>query len=204
MLEWLKSILGDKYTDDVDAKISAEIGKNFVTKNDFNAANAAKKKAEDDLKARDVQLETLKSSTGDLDALKKQIEDLQKQNATDKANYEAEIQKMQLDNIVETALTAAGAKNNKAVKALLAEFLADAKISADGTVKGLAAEIETLTKNAETAFLFKGKDEAQPHITGMAPGTPGGNPPPAGGNEPPKTYEEACARLAQDPNALKS
>lgn len=32
MLEWLKNILGEDYTDEVDAKVSAEIGKNFVTK----------------------------------------------------------------------------------------------------------------------------------------------------------------------------
>lgn len=53
MLEWLKTILGGAYTDDVDAKVSAEIGKNFVSKADFNQVNAAKKKAEDDVKERD-------------------------------------------------------------------------------------------------------------------------------------------------------
>lgn len=36
-LEWLKTILGEGYTDTVDAAISAEIGKNFVPKADFNA-----------------------------------------------------------------------------------------------------------------------------------------------------------------------
>ena len=45
MLEWLKNILGEDYTDEVDAKVSAEIGKNFVTKADFNQVNTAKKKA---------------------------------------------------------------------------------------------------------------------------------------------------------------
>ena len=41
MLEWLKNVLGDGYTDEVDAKVSAEIGKNFVSKADFNQVNAA-------------------------------------------------------------------------------------------------------------------------------------------------------------------
>ena len=70
MLEWLKTILGDAYTEELDNKVSAEIGKNFVSKADFNAVNTAKKKAEDDVKARDQQLEDLKKSTGDVDALK--------------------------------------------------------------------------------------------------------------------------------------
>ena len=36
MLEWLKSILADSYTEEIDKQISQEIGKNFVSKADFN------------------------------------------------------------------------------------------------------------------------------------------------------------------------
>ncbi len=200
MLDWLKGILGDKYSDEIDTKISAEIGKNFVSKSDFNQANAAKKKAEDDLKERDNQLETLKSASGGTDALKKQIEDLQKQNADAKTEYEKQLTQMQLENAVDKALTAAGAKNNTAARALLAEFLTDAKLSPDGTVKGLAAEIESLAKNADTAFLFKEKNSTPP-ITGMAPGTAGGSAPPAAKEPKDMTYEELSAYLAQNPNA---
>lgn len=39
MLEWLKEILGDGYSEDVDKKVSAEIGKRFVSKGDFDAKN---------------------------------------------------------------------------------------------------------------------------------------------------------------------
>ena len=45
MLSWLKDILGDNYTEDTEKKISQEIGKNFVSKADFNQINTAKKKA---------------------------------------------------------------------------------------------------------------------------------------------------------------
>lgn len=43
MLEWLKTILGDAYTDDIDKKVSAESVRGFVSKSDFNQANEAKK-----------------------------------------------------------------------------------------------------------------------------------------------------------------
>ena len=43
MLDWLKGILGDAYTDEVDQKVSAEIGKHFVAKTDFNTLNETKK-----------------------------------------------------------------------------------------------------------------------------------------------------------------
>ena len=40
MLEWLKEILGTHYTEEIDKKVSAEIGRGFVAKADFNAAKA--------------------------------------------------------------------------------------------------------------------------------------------------------------------
>lgn len=202
MLEWLKSILGDGYTDEVDAKVSAEIGKNFVSKADFNQVNAAKKKAEDDVKARDQQLEDLKKSTGDAAALQEQIATLQNQNAEAKKTYEAELARVRLDGAVEAALTAAGAKNNTAVKALLADFLKEAKLDDSGAVKGLAAEIDTLAKADATAFLFNTADGAPQQFKGMQPGAAGGKTPPAAGKEPKDmNYDELCAYLEANPGA---
>lgn len=202
MLEWLKNILGDGYTDEVDAKVSAEIGKNFVSKADFNQVNTAKKKAEDDVKARDQQLEDLKKSTGDAAALQEQITTLQNQNAEAKKTYEAELARVRLDGAVEAALTAAGAKNNTAVKALLADFLKDAKLDDSGAVKGLAAEIDTLAKADATAFLFNTTDGNAQQFKGMQPGAAGGKTPPATGKEPKDmNYDELCAYLEANPGA---
>ena len=202
MLEWLKNILGDGYTDEVDAKVSAEIGKNFVSKADFNQVNAAKKKAEDDVKTRDQQLETLKKSTGDTAALQEQITTLQNQNAEAKKTYEAELARVRLDGAVEAALTAAGAKNNTAVKALLADFLKDAKLDDSGAVKGLAAEIDTLAKADATALLFNTTDGNAQQFKGMQPGAAGGKTPPAAGKGPKDmNYDELCAYLEANPGA---
>ena len=60
MLEWLKTILGDAYTEDIDKKVSAEIGKGFVAKADFNTLNEEKKNLTTQLAERDSQLEELK------------------------------------------------------------------------------------------------------------------------------------------------
>lgn len=202
MLEWLKTILGDAYTEDIDAKVSAEIGKNFVSKADFNQVNTAKKEAEDDIKARDRQLEDLKKSTGDATALQEQITTLQNQNAEAKKTYEAELAHVRLDGAVEAALTAAGAKNNTAVKALLADFLKDAKLDDSGVVKGLAAEIETLAKANATAFLFNTADGNSQQFRGMQPGAAGGKTPPLQGKEPrDMNYDELCAYLEVNPGA---
>jgi hypothetical protein len=166
MLEFLKTILGDAYTEDIDSKISAEIGKNFVSRTDFNAANEAKKTLDVQIKDRDKQLETLKKSSGDSEALQKQIAELQEQNKTAKTEYDTNLKKVQLNSKIETALMGARAKNTKAARALLDE----SKISLDGeNVLGLNEQLAALQK--DNAYLFGEDKPANP----PAPG--GGNPP---------------------------
>lgn len=75
MLEWLKEILGDSYTEDIDGRVSAEIGKGFVARADFNTKN-------DEVKTLQGQLKTaqdgLKAFDGvDVEGLKDQIKKLQ-------------------------------------------------------------------------------------------------------------------------------
>ena len=66
-----------------------------------------------------------------------------------------------LNNAIEKALTAAGAKNLKAVKALL--DVTNAEMDGE-TVKGLDAQIKALKDDAGSSFLF---GETQPGFTGV-------------------------------------
>lgn len=133
------------------AEASTEELKGFIPKNRFDEVNEAKKQLEKDVAARDEQLETLKKSSGDVEALKKSIEELQGKNAADKSEYEAKVKQVQINAAVEAALLGAGAKNTKAVKALL--DLQNAEIEGDG-VKGLADQIKKLQTEEGTKFLF--------------------------------------------------
>lgn len=173
-LEWLKTILGEGYTDALDTQIAQEIGKGFVARADFNAKNEELKQTKAQLTAHEQQLETLKAAAGTTDELKVQITALQEQNTKDKAAHTAEIARLRLDTAVDKALADAGAKNNTAAKALLADFLKDAKIAEDGTVRGLAAELGTLAKAEATAFMFDAPGKP-PIIKGMKPGEAGDN-----------------------------
>lgn len=205
MLDWLKTILDDAYTEDIDSKVSAEIGKNFVAKADFNATNEAKKTAEAALKERDKQLETLKASNGDAEALKATIAELQAQNSAQEKANAAAIKTLKVDNAVELALVAAKAKNTTAVKALLGD-LSKAELADDGTVKGLAEKIEALVKAEDSSFLFDTSDGKQT-FQGLNPnegsGAAGAG---AGGPKSPKdmTYDELCSYLAKNPTAQLS
>ena len=93
MLDWLKAILADAYTEDIDKKISAEIGKSFVARADFNALNAQKKTLDDTLKERDGQIEKLNNSVSDYDTLKTKIQALEQAEQDRKQAALAEKQK---------------------------------------------------------------------------------------------------------------
>lgn len=133
----------------------------YVPKSRFDEVNEAKKKAEANVKERDKQLEELKKSSGDADALKAEIEKLQGENKAAAEKYAADMKALALNNAIEKALTAAGAKNLKAVKALL--DVTNAEMDGE-TVKGLDAQIKALKDDAGSSFLF---GEAQPGFIGV-------------------------------------
>lgn len=139
--------------------------KGYVPKTRFDEVNEAKKTAESQLVERDKQLETLKKSSGDMDALKAEITKLQEKNKTDAAEYAAALKAMQINNAVERELMAAGAKNVKATKALLE--LDKAEMDGD-TVKGLAEQIKKLKGDESSKFLFN--EEKSNQLKGLAPG----------------------------------
>lgn len=152
---------------------------------------------------RDKQLETLKASAGDNADLKKQIEDLQTENAKVRQDHESELNRLKIDFAVEKALTGAKAKNIKAVKALLE--LDDAKFDKDGNVKGLAEQIEKLTSGDDTKFLFEAQKQTkqQQNFKGFQPGASGEQKPGEGEKVDfsKMSYDELTAYMDANPDA---
>lgn len=152
-------------TDEQIEKVSEDYGKNYVTKLQFNKKNDALKQAEESLTAMQSDIETLKKANADNAELSKQIDELNAAQLKREAEYTAQIQKMELDGIVERTLLSSKVKNAKAVRALL--DLEDAKVK-DGTIKGLD---DQLTKLKESdPYLF----ESDSKPTGVTPGEPHG------------------------------
>ncbi len=152
------------------ADASAEELKGFIPKARFDEVNTEKKTLETTLAERNTQLETLKNSTGDVEALKKQIETLQADNKTKDEAHAAEIKQLKIDTAIASALTDAKAKNLKAVKALL--DLEKAELADDGTVKGLTDQIKKLQGSDDSKFLFDTEKKKQT-FKGAVPGETG-------------------------------
>ncbi len=180
---------------------SQDIGK---AKGDLEDVQGKLKTAEGEIetlkgqvKDRDGQLETLKNSTGDVADLKKQIEDLQKDNKAKDDAHAAEIKQLKIDAAIESALTGAKAKNNTAVKALLKD-LDKAELGEDGTIKGLAEQIEALQKS--DSYLFEAK-ESKKKVKGAEPGESGNDDADNGVDTSKMSYSELAAYLAENPDA---
>lgn len=155
-------------TEEQANKVMEGLNGSFVPKSRFNEVNTELQNAKNTLKERDAQLETLKKSSGDVEALKNQITQLQTDNAQKDKDHAAEIKKMKVENAVDKALSDAKAINPATVKPLLAAFLEKADLADDGTIKGLADEIGKLAKTEGTSFLFK-TDAAAPPVSGASP-----------------------------------
>ena len=165
--------------------------KGFIPKARFDEVNNAKKQAEKDLSERDMQLETLKNSTGDIETLKNTIKQLQDENKASKEQYEANISKIKLDNAIDNALGNAKAKNSRAVRALL--DMEKIKFENE-TLSGLDEQLKALKEAEDSKFLFEEiKEPAKPSFSGVEPGASTGETNPGSGA--PETSSQMMARL---------
>ena len=149
--------------------VNAEQLKGFIPKSRFDEVNNTKKQLEKDLKDRDVQLENLKNSSGDVETMKQTIENLQRDNKVAKDNFEAELAKFKLESAIDTTLLGSNVINTRAVKALLDMD----KIKLDGDVLiGINEQIEALKNAEDSKMLFKVTETKQkePNFSGVKPG----------------------------------
>jgi len=154
-------------TDEQTTKV-LEGYKGFVPQSRLNEVITERDNFKTQVTERDTQLEKIKKEAGDNETLKKQIEDFKADNTKTKQDYEAKINQIKLDSLLENALKEAGAKNVKAVKALLdSEKI---KLEGDG-IAGVKEQLEALKKEESSKFLFnEQKEDKKVVIQGFKPG----------------------------------
>lgn len=167
--------------------------KDYIPRTSMNEVSEENKTLKQSVADRDKQLEDLKKSSGDNAELKKQIETLQQQNAEQQKAHEAELKQLKLDNAIDTALTAAGAKNVKAVKPFI--DTAKIKLGEDGKLTGLDDQLKEVQKTE--GYLFAEKQQA---FKGFQPGAGADG---VSGGKPDfsnMTYSQMAAYIQKNPN----
>lgn len=193
----LEDLIAMGLTEEQAKKVMGSLDGNYVTKNRFNEVNEENKALKQTVSDRDKQLDDLKKSSGDSAELKKQIETLQKQNADEKAAHEKETAQLKLDNAVENALTAAGVKNNRALRALLdSEKI---RLDDSGKLSGLEEQLKDIKKS--DPYMFDEKEQEPMSFRGFQPGASSDLKPNGKADVSQMTYSEITAYLAQNPNA---
>lgn len=188
----------DKILDENSQDIGKAKGDSEKIKKDLDAANAEVESLKGQISDRDKQLETLKNSTGDVEGMKQEIAKLQADNKAKDDAHAAEIKQLKIDAAIDSALTGAKAKNNTAVKALLKD-LDKAELADDGTIKGLAEQIEALQKS--DAYLFDTTTKKKTQVKGAKPGESGNDDGDHEVDTSKMTYSELAAYMAEHPDA---
>lgn len=169
----------------------------MVPRSRLNEVIAERDAARDEKSAVLKQMDDLKKATGDTDAMKAQIEQLQNAAKDAQKAHESELKRMKVDNAVDMALINAKALNSKAVKALLND-LDKAELMKDGTVKGLAEQIAALQTAEDSKFLF---GSAKPNMKGAEAGESGNEDGDHRVDVTKMTYSEMLAYKAEHPDA---
>ena len=153
MLEILKKcgIEEDKANEIVKAMSESKIYTTNLENVDvrYNKLQEQKKQLEEASKTYQKQLEELTKNNADVEALNKLVEQLQLSNKELETNHKQEMDRLQFNFALDSALTNAKSKNNKALKALL--DMNSIKYQ-EGKFEGLQEQIEALQKDASYLF----------------------------------------------------
>ena len=148
------------------AEASKKELESYVQKSKYDLVVTEKETLEIQIKEHGKQLEGLKKAAKGSEELEKKVKELQDNAAASKAKYEKQINDIQLNHAIDTALKEAKAKNAKAVRSLL--DMNDIVLD-DGKVKGLDKQIKKLQEAEDSKFLFESApqpEDGKPKIGG--------------------------------------
>ena len=150
MQEWLKELLGEAYTPQLEESLTAALAQRFVNREELDTRQAKWK----------TELETARAQAADW---KQQAEQARK-------SAEEQVAAARFDAALNTAIGKAGGRSEKAIRALL--DLDSLRTSADPE-GAIAAALEQLEQ--ENGYLFGGITPP-PYAAGTGAGAPGGEP----------------------------
>lgn len=161
-MNWLREILqakGIEVTDEIIADVQKEAAKHVIPKTEFNLKLEEIKGLKGQLEQRDADMEDLKTKASSADDLTTQLTSLQEKYTKDTDDLQAQLKQTKFDSALDVALAGSGARNTKALRALLDMD----KISYEGDeLKGFSEQLETI--KADNDYLF---ESAKPGATGL-------------------------------------
>lgn len=145
-LEWLKGILGEAYSEDIDKKVGAQLGTDYALRTELDAANESKTAAEAQLAEASKTLDGLKTQD---ETVQKQIADYRQRAEQAEKDRDEKVSNMQFNARLDGAIGASKGKNAKAIKALLDMDALHTSKNQEADIKAALDAIKT-----ESDYLF--------------------------------------------------
>lgn len=146
---------GEISSDDFEKELNKVLPEDWVPKSTYNELSDKHKLSEKQLKETTEQLSGLKDKAGLADEYKAQIDKLTESQKAEKEGFEKQIVEMRHGYALDAALTAAKARNVKAVKAMLDMD----RITWDGdAIKGLDDQLKAIRES--DGYLFEQAEDS--------------------------------------------
>lgn len=154
----IKDIIGEEAFNALSEEKRKELGKkdfedvsngSFVPKKKYDDAKQEAKTYKGQVEERDKQIKDLNEEYKDVDGLKDKLSTLEKDNKTQKENYENQLNEIAFNNALEKGLSSFNVKDKTLIMALLNKD----NLKVDGeNIIGLKEQIEPLQKSHEYLF----------------------------------------------------
>lgn len=166
-LAFLKELLGDAYTEQLDAKISEAVGKGFVARADFNELKETKKALEAQLAEANTAIEGFRAADKDIEAVRKEAEQYKDRAAQIEQDYVAKLEAYQFDSWFDGYVAQRKGRNAAVIRTLAGEEQLQKLRASKNRDEDAKALFDALEK--ENAYAFEDKTPPPPaYATGVA------------------------------------
>lgn len=166
-LAFLKELLGDKYTEELDAKISDAVGKGFVAKADFNELKETKKLLETQLAEANTAIEGFRAADKDIEAVRREADEYKARAEQIERNAAAQLEAYKFDSWFDGLVAQRKGRNAAVIRTLAGEEKMAALRVSKNRDEDAKALFDALEK--ESAYAFEDKTPPPPpYATGAA------------------------------------
>ena len=152
MLDFLKEILGDAYTEDIDTRVSEEVGKRFVAKSDFTAKSNELKAVQARLDDAAKTIESLQEQGKDLEAVRKEAAEYKARAQQAEKDAAAQLEEYKFDTWWNGQVSANKGRNAAVLGTLAGEGKMQALRSSTNRDADAKVLFEQLKKDSAYAF----------------------------------------------------
>ena len=155
----LKQIIGEELFNQLPEEKKKEYAKQdlqdvsegkYVPKDRFDQVNQQSKDYKEQVSERDRQIESLKNEFKDVDGLKDKVDQLTRDNAKQKEDYENQIKTINFNNALKASLSSYNCKDEDYLMSKIDRN--SIKLNSDGTILGLKEQVEAFKKGHEYLF----------------------------------------------------